>query len=203
MARVIPRGLEYDGAGLDRCDPDGGSYSARDEAEAEAREDARMADLPHPAQRAVHATNNALQLLHAARDLSASIDQCEAIDRAIQLLGTVLPDVAVLQQLTESLEARVADLLETGLANGLYIQRLEDKNTGLNQQLIEQNHRLAAASKDVELLYITTSLDMERKITAFRNVVGLRQILDPSVSTIGERGDYVIINEPRPAAGAR
>jgi hypothetical protein len=200
MARVIPRGLEYDGAGLDRCDPDGGSYSAREEAEAEAREEARMADLPHPAQRAVHTMNNALQLLYAARDLSASIDQCEAIDRAIALVGTVLPDVAALQQLAESLEARVADLLETGLANGLYIQRLEDKNTGLNQQLIEQNHRLAAASQGVEHLYLGASMDLERHADRFTAIVRIRTTLDPELAQpIG-----IIRHEsPRPAAGVR
>ncbi len=156
-----------------------------------------MSSIASPAARAVHSLRNALMILGGLvdRDNPHPPTWEQDVRDAVALVGPVLADIAALHQDTEAKDARIADLLETGMASALYIDRLEQKNTALNEALIAANRRTALAHQELEHLYIGASMDLERHTTRFNAVVRLRTLLDAPATDHTET--------PRAAAGAR
>ena len=96
-----------------------------------------MADLlTHPAHRAVHALNNAMQIAKGASLLGDAPIYCADAARIVELLTDVPADVGALYSLSQAQSAEILELREQGIRDKQYIDRIEDKNTGLNEQLI-------------------------------------------------------------------
>jgi hypothetical protein len=87
-----------------------------------------MADveMTHPAHRAVHAVNNALQIAIGMRDVPGDDGGSLAEDGAqiVRLLEDVPADVAALYQCNEALEADLRGLRDQGLEDAREITRL-------------------------------------------------------------------------------
>jgi hypothetical protein len=129
------------------------------------------ATLTHPADRAVHAVNNALQIAFALRDSG----HAEDASRIVQLLADVPADIAALATLNRSLEEDLQGLRDQGIADAREI-------TSLRTVLGERNDRLALASRQVEQLLQSVSINQQRQTTDFNAVRTLRDTLDPSAA---------------------
>ncbi|MDB4892193.1 MAG: hypothetical protein JWL61_4048 [Gemmatimonadetes bacterium] len=79
-----------------------------------------------------------------------------------------------------------------------YATRVEEANSALNEALIDRNNRIAAASKRMEQLLITASIDTQRSGVFFTEVRRTREDLDPTIALAPTR-----TTGPRLAAGSR
>jgi hypothetical protein len=133
---------------------------------------------------------------------TAKTFDAEELQALLDDLSAVLGEIKALRATNAQVQADLRTMRDENLVTERALTAEREKTAGAIAALAEANDRLAAASKEVEHLYLTASLDMDRKIAVFNGVVGLRQLLDPS-TMIGDGGDYVIINAPRTvAAGA-
>jgi chromosome segregation ATPase len=158
--------------------------------------------LTHPAARSVHAVNNALQIINGMIEASRTNAQSLRMDASDlrRLIEEVPADIAALYQDNEAKAAEILELQKQGVREKQYIDRIEDRNTALNELLIAANNRLAAASREVEQLLAHIAEKHQAQTIEFNRIRGLRDTLDPSVSIIGDGGDYIIMDRPRTAA---
>lgn len=117
-----------------------------------------------------------------------------------QSYDEVLANNARLLALNIQLQGDLRGVRNQGLADAREITRLSQANEALNEQLRELNDRLAAASCDVEHLYVAASLDLERQTDRFNTVRRIREQLDPALA---QSPAFTIHPQPRAAAGAR
>jgi hypothetical protein len=126
---------------------------ARERGEIRREQDARwgapedaMPALEHPAQRAIHATTNVLQILYGIRDTLPLIEW-EAVSRAIALLSPVPIDVAALQNYIDVQEANIAGMIEESNQTHRDLSATHEKCAALLEMLHDANVRATAAER--------------------------------------------------------
>lgn len=127
-----------------------------------------MADqLTHPADRAVHAVNNAIQIL-------IGIQQCNVLQPAKmdasdarRLLEGVTADIQALQDFSRAQSAELLELREQGLHDAQCINRLEALNTKLTQEAAESRRLVADAQGASEDLVRDLAPILEEVTAAF------------------------------------
>jgi hypothetical protein len=134
-----------------------------------------MSDLTEagPGAVAMHAVNNARQLLLLPE---------QDLARVAELLAPV-PDLILRQQ--------------------TYIERVEARNTALNEALIDANTRLAAASRQTEQLLIRASIRLQGETEDFNSIRSIRDALDPTAAPIVDRIHARFNPNAAVAAGSR
>lgn len=103
------------------------------------------------------------------------------------------------EQIIARLEADLRGAVQQGVVDAREITRLTQANEALNDQLREANDRIASVSRDVEHLYLGTTMDLQRHADRFNAVRRIREQLDP---TLAQSPPFTIHPPPRTAAGA-
>jgi hypothetical protein len=105
-----------------------------------------MSEITSPADRAIHATCNAMQLLYGIRD-TLPIIEWEAVSRAIALLSPVPIDVAALFSYIETQESNIATMIEESNMTHRDLSATHEKCAALLAMLHTANLRAAAAER--------------------------------------------------------
>lgn len=114
-----------------------------------------MADqLTHPADRAVHAVNNAAQILSGLVDADLAQQPTWMVDvgDARRLLQDVAADIQALQDFSRAQSAELLELREQGLRDAQCINRLEALNTKLTEEVAITRRMVAEAQTTAEAL---------------------------------------------------
>lgn len=154
------------------------------EREPDVREVVEEVTLTHPASRAGHSINNALQILNLIVASTTANTQSLRMDAsdARRLVEAAMPDIAALQQLLDRQERVLAELREEGVRMAQYIVRLEDAESRRVQEVAALREQVTTATRLAESLYEATNADVGLAAVRHSRVLRLRAALTTTVT---------------------
>lgn len=150
----------------------------------------------HPIALCLHALIDLARVLHTDPELVTDLDLGAGQDFVAEATRHMSRAKELLDRQERTIEEQNVRIIRADQA----WLRVTDANSALNEALNAANTRLASASKGLEQLLITASIDMQHATAFFTEVRKLRETLDPSIAL--EHASTTRTTGPRLAAGS-